>query len=71
MNNAGAILKGRVHFFSSVCRRGDRMTSLEAGAWLIVHILQLGLVWRHLVLLMGGNSAKTKKGDLAELLLLR
>ncbi|KAK7100939.1 uncharacterized protein [Littorina saxatilis] len=51
-------------------RRGDSMTSGEAVCMALLHVLQLGFIWRH-VSVLKERDALAKKNDLSELFVLR
>ncbi|OWF39092.1 uncharacterized protein LOC110465481 [Mizuhopecten yessoensis] len=51
-------------------KRGEHLTCWQALSTAVIHILQLGFVWRHIRILRE-SEALWKKRDLADLLLLR
>lgn len=63
------------HLLSAVLllrRRGDSMSCGQATLMALLHVLQLGFIWRHLDLFRGRELVALRKhNDLTELLLLR
>ena len=51
-------------------RRGDSMTGREVALMAVLHVLQLGFVWRHLAVLRE-RDPHLKRSDLSELFVLR